>query len=97
MALSGSKFQLISNIQQLATQFETVRVMAQQIASAYFNLGFNGGGSNPIVDADATSFGLTATKVASMITEAQQVANFFGNLPVIQGNYQTINDQARTS
>lgn len=97
MALSASKFQLITNIQTFATQFENVRLLAEQITNMYFNAGFNGGGSNPIADNDGASFGLTAAQIAAMISEAQQVGNFFKNQAVLTGNYQTINDQARTT
>lgn len=97
MSLSGSKAQFITNMQILANQAEQVRIMAEEIATAYFKLGFNGGGANPIVDADATPFGLTAAKITSGITYCQQIGNLYGNVAVVTGDYRNTNDNLRTS
>jgi hypothetical protein len=97
MAVSASKTQFVNNIQILANQLESARVLADEIATAYFKMGFNGGGSNPIVDADVTGNGLTAAKVSNLVTLAQQLGNFFGNAAVTQADYRATLDQTRTN
>lgn len=60
----------------------------QTIESVYFDKGYDGAGSNPIIDGDLTNFnGLTAAQIASNITAFQQLNNFFQNIAVVQGDY----------
>ena len=97
MTVSASKPQFILNLQTLANQLESARLLAEEVATAYFKMGFNGGGLNPIVDADVTGNGLSALKVANMITLAQQLGNLFGNAAVTPADYRATLDQTRTS
>ena len=60
----------------------------QSIDSQYFDNGYDGGGSDPILDADLLAFNdLTAANVASVITAFQQINNFFQNAAVTTADY----------
>jgi hypothetical protein len=97
MVVSASKGQFLTNVQILGNTLEAARVLSEQLVNMYFNAGFNSGGSNPIIDADGTSYGLTPAEVAAEISVAQALANFFGNASVATGNRQIINDAVRTN
>lgn len=58
------------------------------LTSQYFDLGYNSGGGDEIVDGDLTNFnGLTAAEVSGVITALQQLANYFDNAAVTTGDY----------
>ncbi len=58
------------------------------IDSSFFDNGYDGAGSDPIVDGDLTNFnGITAAQISSVITAFQQLNNFFQNSAVATGDY----------
>jgi len=58
------------------------------LTDQYFDLGFNGGGSNTIIDTDLDTFDdLDATDITNVITALQQITNYFGNSAVATGDY----------
>jgi hypothetical protein len=69
------------------------------IDSSYFDNGYDGGGSDPIVDTpDLDNFnGITAAEIASVITAFQQLNNFFQNAAVTQGDYSVTLNAVRTA
>ena|SRR5579859_6804725 len=97
MSSSATKSQFVTDCQVAANNAETLRIQMEEIATAYFKMGFNSGGSQPIVDADVSGNNLTAAKIASFITLAQQIGNLFGNAAVTQADYRSTNDQMRTN
>ena len=61
---------------------------APEIVAQYFDLGYDGAGGDPIIDADLTNFNdLTAADVTNIITAFQQIANYFDNAAVTQADY----------
>ena len=74
---------LIRRMQELDTIFDE----APDIESEYFDLGYNVGGANPIVDADVTTYVLTATDIGNAITLIQQCKNMESGAAVTTGNY----------
>ena len=75
--------ELVRNIQELDAIFDA----APDLENEYFDLGYNSGGANAIVDADVASINLTAADIASGITLIQQVKNMAGNVAVTTGDY----------
>lgn len=56
--------------------------------SQYFDNGYDGAGSDPIIDTDLLNFnGITAAQVANVITVLQQLNNFFQNSAVTTADY----------
>ncbi len=72
-------------------QSTTTQVMDEinNVINTYFDNGYNGGGSDPIVDGDlSTNFnGLTAAQLGSIITAFQQLDNYFNNSAVTTADY----------
>ena len=60
---------------------------AADCVTVYFDRGYDGAGSDPIVDDDITAQGVTAAQVTSVITAFQQLANYADNAAVKQGDY----------
>lgn len=97
MAISGNKATFVGDIQLAINNLIAAKLALADLVNAYFKNGFNAGGSNPIADPDVSAYGLTAAKVASGITLAQQLANLFGNQAVAQGDYEATAQQLRTT
>jgi hypothetical protein len=64
------------------------------LETVYFDRGYNGGGSNPITDGDASP--LTAANYAALITLIQQLNNFLGNSAVTPADYDATLNTIRT-
>ena len=73
----------VRRIQELDVLFDDVG----DIENEYFDLGYNSGGANPIVDADVSAYILTAADITNGITLIQQVKNMGGNAAVTTGDY----------
>lgn len=58
-----------------------------ELDGSYFDNGWNSGGVDPIIDPNISSLQITASQVASFITLAQQLKNFFNNAAVTQADY----------
>lgn len=74
---------LVRYMQELDTKFDD----APDIENEYFDLGYNSGGANAIIDADVINYNLTAANMASAITLVQQIKNLAGNTAVTTGDY----------
>lgn len=96
MAQSASKATFIDNLQSYANLLLQAKLGFEDLVDTYFKNGFNSGGANEIVNGDVSANNLTAAKVASAITMAQQLANFFGNAAVTQGDYEATLQQIRS-
>jgi hypothetical protein len=97
MAQSASKSQLVADLQTYVNLLVQAKLGLADVVNNYFKNGFNSGGGSQIVDGDVTASNLTASKVASGITMAQQLANFFGNAAVTQGDYESTLQQIKTT
>lgn len=75
--------ELVRYLQEMDTKFDD----APNIENEYFDLGYNSGGANEIIDADVVAYNLTAANIASGITLVQQLKNMAGNAAVTTGDY----------
>lgn len=56
---------------------------APSLVASWNSLGYNSGGSDPVVDGDLTNFnGVTAAQLNSAITALGDLANYFNNVAV---------------
>lgn len=107
--IKSGYFSLESGARNMATKLvfsEQAQVMATSLAqlgdnlsdleSVYFDRGYNGGGADQIVDSDIISLNITATQLALLVTLAQQLSNFLGNLAVTQADYDATLNAIRT-
>lgn len=83
----ATKLTFTEQAQKSATIFAQLGDKLADLESVYFDRGYDGGGSNPIIDDDIVSLNITAAQLASLITLAQQLSNFLGNLAVTQADY----------
>lgn len=74
---------MVRRIQELDTIFDE----APDIESEFFDLGYNSGGANAIVDADVAVYNLTAADIGNGITLLQQCKNMESGAAVTTGNY----------
>ncbi len=79
-----------------ATTLAQVADRLTNLETVYFDRGYNSGGTNPIVDGDIVSLNITAADLAALITLAQQLNNFLGNLAVATGDYDATLNAVRT-
>lgn len=64
----------------------------KDLDGVYFDEGFDGAGSDPIINDDLVSLGITAAELSLGITLFQQIQNLRNNDPVTTGDYQaTVN------
>jgi hypothetical protein len=92
----ATKITFATQAQLDATTMAQVADRLANLESVYFDRGYDGGGSNPIIDADITSLNITAADLAALITLTQQLANFLGNLAVTSGDYDATLNTVRT-
>ena len=79
-----------------ATALAQVADRLTNLETVYFDRGYNSGGTNPIVDGDIVSLNITAADLAALVTLAQQLNNFLGNLAVATGDYDATLNAVRT-
>lgn len=97
MAQSATKAQFVADLQTYVNLLIQAKLGLADAVNTYFKNGFNSGGSNPIATADVAGNNLTPSQVASGVTMAQQLANFFGDEAVTQGDYESTVQQLRTT
>jgi hypothetical protein len=78
----ADKIKFSSKAQALATTLAQASNELDDLVTVYFDEGFNGGGSDPIIDGDIVSLGITAVELGNMITFAQQFNDFLNNAAV---------------
>jgi len=91
----SNKVKFATKIQESSTTVAQALASAKNIYSVYFDRGYSAGGSDPIIDEDLLSLGLTAADLASFITMADQLAKFFNNEAVTTGDYDSIVNKLR--
>lgn len=90
------KERFASTIQNLTNQVVILTPKIKDIFETYFDRGYNGGGSDPIIDGDVTGLGLTAAEIAAFITFAENWNNFLNNQAVFQSDYANTLNNIRT-
>ncbi len=101
-------FSLESEAQEMATklnfaeQAQTEATIMGQLSdklaslySVYFDRGYDSG-PGAITDVDIASLGITAAQLGLMMTLAEQIANFLGNVAVTPGDYDSTLNVMRT-
>lgn len=91
--MQDPKITFTNKLREFATMKAQTIQLAEDIHKAFFDRGFNSGGSNEILDTDILDHtGLTAADVTAGITLCEQEKNFGNNTAVVQGDYKaTIN------
>ncbi len=88
----ANKIEFAKKVQAINTIIAQLFLDTKDLDSVYFSEGFDGAGSNPILDADLISLGITATELGLGDTLFQQIQNLRNNDPVTAGDYQaTVN------
>ena len=59
----------------------------KDLEGSYFDNAYNSGGADEIKDADVADYNITAAKIASFITLAQQLEKMFNNEAVTTADY----------
>jgi len=83
----GTKLTFGGQSRTIAEKIAVLNHDLEDLNSVYFDRGYNGGGSDPIVDGDVSDLDLTAADIAGMVTIAQQFRNFLNNVAVVTGDY----------
>ena len=81
----------LRNANSIATVMDALLPYAQE----YFNNGYNGGGSDPITNADLISYDITEANFTNMVTTLEQMEKFFSNQGVTTGDYRANVNQVR--
>lgn len=68
---------------------------AETLVNAYFDCGYNGGGSNEIIEDDLVDTGLGPAQIVSAITLFQQLQAFRSSQAVTVGDYDATLNQLR--
>lgn len=88
----ANKIKFAKNCQEANTTVAQLFLLTKDLDGVYFDEGFNDVGSDPIIDDDLTSLGITAVELALGITLFQQIQNLRNNDSVDPGDYQaTVN------
>lgn len=83
--------------QEASTVLAKLAPKFQMLFEAYFDRGYNGGGANPLLEADIPAeLGVTAADVAAFITLAENVGKFLNNQAAFQSDYQSTLNKVRT-
>lgn len=85
----ANKVEFAKKVQAVNTTIAQLFLDTKDLDSVYFSEGFDGPGSDPIIDSDLISLGITAAELAAGDTLFQQIQNLRNNVAVTQGNYQT--------
>lgn len=84
----SKKEDYVAAVQEISTVLAKAGPQFQWLFETFFDRGYNGGGVNPLIDADIPAeLGITAADIAAFITLAEQMGNFLGNQPVFQSDY----------
>lgn len=88
-----SKVAFAEEAQNLCTELAGLSERFQSSFQTFFNRGYDGQGSDPIVDADLTSLGITAANIGAFITLAENINKFLDNQSPFSSLYRdTVND-----
>lgn len=85
--MTTEKERFAGEILDVGKKLAQVREKLKEIEGTYFDLGFNSGGVDELIDANIASFNFDASDVGSFITLVQQLSNFFDNSAVATGDY----------
>lgn len=85
--MTTEKERFAAELLEHAKKLHQVRQLTAELVGTYFDLGFDGGGSDPIADGDITNYNFDAADVANYITLLQQFGNFMDNSAVSTGDY----------
>ncbi len=94
--IMADKIKFANQTQAFCTSLATLFKNAKDLDGVYFSEGFDGGGSDPITDADLVSLGITAAEVSATDTMLQQITNFQNNIAVVTGDYKVTVNAMRT-
>lgn len=83
----AKKEAFIRHLARRMQEQDTIFDEAPDIESEFFDLGYNVGGANEIVDADVSVYNLTAANISSAITLIQQLKNMEAGAAVATANY----------
>ncbi len=92
----ANKISFAEKAQDISTRLANIFDEATDLRSVYFDRGYNDVGSDPIIDGDISSLGITAANIASFTTMAEQLANFANNAPVSADDYDATVNALRT-
>ena len=88
----ANKIEFAKNVQAINTTIAQLFLGTKDLDSVYFSEGFDGAGTDPIINADIVSLGITAAELGLGITLFQQIQNLRNNEAVTTGDYQaTVN------
>lgn len=83
----ASKEDFAQQMRTKAGQFAQVAADFVELHAAYFDRGYNVGGSDPITDEDVIGQEITANDLVTGITAAAQLGNYMSAAAVIPGDY----------
>lgn len=85
----ASKIEYAKRVQAVNTTIAKLFLDTKDLDSVYFSEGFDGAGSDPIIDGDLISLGITAAELALGATLFQQIQNLRNNAAVTAADYQS--------
>lgn len=85
----ANKIEYAKKVQAVCTTIAQLFLDTKDLDSVYFSEGFDGAGSDPIIDGDLISLGIIAAELALGDTLFQQIQNLRNNDPVTAGDYQS--------
>lgn len=91
----AEKITFAQKVQGNVTSLVNMNNDVKDLIDYYFDKGYNGGGADPIVDADLLPLKVTAADFVNAITLLQNLNKFFNNEAVTQGDYYTTANKVR--
>lgn len=85
--MAGQKIKFMQAVQAVSTQLAQAADTTADLFSIYFDRGYNGGGADPLTDADMTGHDVTAAQVAAFITLAENLTKFLDNQTPFVSDY----------
>lgn len=92
----GTKLTFAGQSRAIANTIASLDHDLEALDMVYFKRGYDGSGSDPIVDGDVSELDLTAADIAGMVTIAQQFRNFLDNIAVVTGDYNSTVSNTRS-
>lgn len=83
----ANKSDYAQKLRQTSGQFMQAAEELATLYAAYFDRGYNGGGSDPITDPDVADQETTAADITAGITAAEQLANYLDASAVTPADY----------